>query len=204
MRSRWLLVAILAGGVAAQAQTDVAASVYGAFSGTTSGNGTTQSPSNGAGVLLELRHISNPLVGYEATYSFNQADQTYTGGGVTCGIPCGNVVTPVTEHVPANAHEITGDWIVSFKLLMVRPFLLAGGGLLVNVPSGGTTAATMTQTKGVFVYGGGVDLSVLPHLGLRFQYRGNLYSAPQLATAFSSTGAFMHTAEPMGGAYFRF
>src|ERR1700679_542899 len=118
MRIRWFLVAILtAGCVAAQAQTDVAASVYGAFTGTTSGNGTTQSPANGAGMLLELRHISNPLVGYEATYSFNQADQTYTGGGVTCGIPCGNVLTPVTVHVPANAHEVTGDWIVSFKLL---------------------------------------------------------------------------------------
>ncbi|MFP5277057.1 MAG: hypothetical protein ACLGPM_08070 [Acidobacteriota bacterium] len=52
-----------------RAQTDMAASIYGAFNGATNGNGIQQSPSNSAGILLELRHISNPLVGYEATQS---------------------------------------------------------------------------------------------------------------------------------------
>ncbi|MGA9583852.1 MAG: hypothetical protein WBQ95_00915, partial [Terracidiphilus sp.] len=66
------------GAEAAQAQTDVALSLYGAFSGTTNGNGTTQSPANSAGGMIELRHIRNPLIGYEATYSYNRANQTYT------------------------------------------------------------------------------------------------------------------------------
>jgi hypothetical protein len=41
-------------------------------------------------------------------------------------------------------------------------------------------------------------------MGLRFQYRGNLYKAPNLTTVFASTGAFTHASEPMIGAYFRF
>ena len=195
----------------ARAQTDVAASVYGAFTGTSDGNGVTQSPSNAAGALLEVRHIKNPLVGYEATYAFNRANQTYTSDTVvSCGIPCGNIGFSASTHVPSNAHEVTADWVVSFHLLNLQPFLLAGGGVLLTVPSasqsigGNTTTQTQTQTKGVIVYGGGLDYGVLPHLGLRFQYRGNLYKAAQLSTAFSSSGQFIHTAEPMIGAYFRF
>jgi hypothetical protein len=45
---------------------------------------------------------------------------------------------------------------------------------------------------------------VFPHFGLRGQYRGNLYHAPDLLKAASSTRAFAHTSEPMLGAYFRF
>jgi opacity protein-like surface antigen len=170
-----------------------------------------QSPSNAAGVLFEVRHIKNPLVGYEATYAYNRDNQSYTNTtAVPCGLPCGNAAIYPTTHIPANAHEITGDWIVSLKLLNVRPFLLAGGGLLLNVPTtaestgGNNTTQTQTQTKGVFVYGGGLDYGVLPHLGLRLQYRGNLYEAAQLSKAFSSSGQFVHTAEPMLGAYFKF
>jgi len=56
----------------------------------------------------------------------------------------------------------------------------------------------------VFVYGAGLDWGVLPHLGLRFQYRGNLYKAPDLTKLYTSTNRFTHTAQPMIGAYFRF
>jgi opacity protein-like surface antigen len=213
--SRWLGVVVLCSVLSlagfARAQTDVSASVYGAFTGTTDGNGVTQSPSDAAGVLFEVRHIKNPLVGFEATYAYNRANQSYTTDNVvTCGFPCGNTGSKLSTHIPADAHEITADWVASFKLLNLRPFVLAGGGLLLNVPSssastgGNTTTPTQTQTKGVLVYGGGLDYGVLPHLGLRFQYRGNVYKAAQLTTAFSSSGQFVHTAEPMIGAYFRF
>jgi hypothetical protein len=116
---------------------------------------------------------------------------------------------------------VTGDWVVSLKAANLRPFALAGGGLLLNMPSGGTVttttcgtvnplcsqtttvAATSTSAAGVFVYGAGLDWELLPHLGLRLQYRGNLYKAPAIANAFSSTNAFTHTAEPVIGIYFR-
>jgi opacity protein-like surface antigen len=178
------------------AQTDVALSIYGAFNGTTNGNGTAQSPSNSAGGIVELRHISNPIVGYEATYSFNRANENYS----SCGI-----VSPICseQSVKADAHEITADWVASVKLANLRPFALAGVGLLLNVPSSGQTS-TSTSTKPVFIYGAGLDWGLVPHIGLRLQYRGNLYRAPNLTKLFTSTDAFTHTAEPMIGAYFRF
>lgn len=201
-----LLLLILAAcfSLAAPAQTDVAASLYGAFTGTTNGNGTLQSPSNAAGVLFELRHISNPLVGYEATYSYNRANQNYSAASFACPVgtlpPC-NIPAPVS--VPADAHEITGDWIVSFGLANIKPFVLGGGGVLFNVPSY-SSSSTSTSTRGVFVYGAGLDFGLLPHIGLRLQYRGNLYKAPDLTKLYTSTSAFTHTAEPMIGAYLRF
>jgi opacity protein-like surface antigen len=195
----WVLLAALAllSGVAAHAQTSVALSLYGAFSGSTSGNGTVQSPSNSAGGLLELRHISNPLVGYDVTYSYNRDNQAYSQAG------CPGDACPTPAAVSANAHELSGDWVVSVRAANLRPFALGGVGLLLNEPTSGQSG-TASSTKPVFIYGAGLDWGLVPHLGLRFQYRGNLYHAPGLATAFSSTGKFTQTAEPMIGAYLKF
>jgi opacity protein-like surface antigen len=196
----------LLGVASASAQTDVAASVYGAFSGTTTGNGIQQSPSNSAGALIEVRHIANPILGFEATYSYNRANQTYgcnecvepvSGSCPTSGCPPGPPIS-----VPANAHEITADWIPSLHIANLRPFGVLGIGALLNEPARGTD--TQSQTKAVYVYGAGLDWGILPHIGLRFQYRGNLYKAPDLTTLVSSTNAFTHTAEPMVGVYFHF
>jgi hypothetical protein len=191
------------GSAAVDAETDVEVSLYGAFNGTTTGNGVAQSPSNSAGGLLEARRIAKPWIGYEGSYSFNRANQVYNQSSYVCpgALPCTFLPTAA---VSANAHEVTGDWIASLKIANLRPFALAGGGLLFNVPSGSAQAPTRTSTQGVFVYGGGGDWELLPHIGLRFQYRGNLYKAPNLTTLYTSTGAFTHTSEPVIGAYFRF
>lgn len=202
MRLQGLLLiaglAVFSGGGVAQSQTDVALSLYGAFSGTTNANGTVQSPSASAGGMIELRHIRNPLIGYEATYSYNRANQVYRSNcaDVTC-----TAIAPVT--VSANGHEISGDWVASLHLANLRPFALAGVGVLFNQPTGGQSNTT-SDTKPVFIYGAGLDLGLIPHLGLRFQYRGNLYKAPNLTQLFTSTDAFTHTSEPMIGAYLRF
>lgn len=213
---------------AAQAQTSIAASLYGAFNGSTSTdvNSSVQSPSNAAGVGLELRHIHNSFIGYEAAYSYNRANQMYsTKSYAVCGVcNAGQSWTPVS----ANAHEVTGAWVASLKAGGFRPFALAGGGVLFDVPSSGqattttlitecgggidgctpgtittNTATTNTSTKGVFVFGAGLDWALLPHLGLRLQYRGNVYKAADLTNAFTSINTFTHTAEPMIGIYFR-
>jgi opacity protein-like surface antigen len=187
--------------VGAASRTDVAVSLYGAFSGTTTGNGAQQSPANSAGGLLEVRYIKNPIFGLEGAYAFNHADRTYNSL-VSPPCPTGSTCTSLPASIKANAHEVTGDWVVSLKVANLRPFALAGGGLLLNVPSSGQTN-TGTSTKPVFVYGGGLDWGLLPHLGLRLQYRGNLYHAPNLDQLFNSTGTFTHTAEPTIGVYFR-
>jgi opacity protein-like surface antigen len=204
-------------GVASRAQTSVALGVYGAFNGTTSGDGTQQSPANQAGGLFEFRQIKNPLVGYEATYAYNRANEGLSPSASFRCTP--GICTTSTAAISDNAHEVTGDWVVSLHAASLRPFVLAGGGLLLNVPSGGTVTATTcgpdpctenttaagtrTSIEAIFSYGAGLDWELLPHLGLRFQYCGNVYKAPAIANAFSSTNAFTHNAKPVIGIYFR-
>ena len=195
-----LLLALTLPSLPAAAQTSIALSAYGAFSGTTTGHGTTQSPSNAAGVMFELRHISNPILGFEATYSYNRANEAYSQTSPpSCPINVQCAQIPVS--VPANAHEVTLDWTPSLSIANLRPFGVLGVGALFDVPTGGLSN-TGTVARAVYVYGAGLDLGILPHIGLRFQYRGNLYKAPDLSTLYSSTGAFTHTSEPMLGIYF--
>jgi opacity protein-like surface antigen len=79
-----------------------------------------------------------------------------------------------------------------------------GVGALFDVPqSGQSSVPTKTSTKAVYVYGAGLDWPVIPHFGLRFQYRGNLYKQPDVTGLFTSADKFTHTAEPMIGIYFR-
>jgi opacity protein-like surface antigen len=114
--------------------------------------------------------------------------------------PC---AAPSPAPVSANAHQVSADWIVSARLLHIRPFALAGAGLLLDVHAG-NQSSTKTTAKPVFIYGAGLGWALVPHLGLRFQYRGNLYKAPNLTRLYTSTNAFTRTAEPMIGAYLRF
>jgi opacity protein-like surface antigen len=228
MRTTWMQRAFLIIGLAAlaslaaHAQTDVAASLYGAFTGTTTGNIVSQSPANAAGGLLEVRHIAHPWFGYEGTYAYNRANQNYSFSALPLQTPCPTSGCSITTGtVSANAHEVTGDYVASVKVANFRPFAVLGGGLLLDVPSSGqettiitcgvcalsgtttSSISTSTTTKPVFVYGAGLDWGLLPHIGLRLQYRGNLYKAPDLTKIFTSTNAFTHTAEPMIGVYFR-
>jgi opacity protein-like surface antigen len=184
------------------AQTSLALSVYGAFTGATNGNSVQESPSNAAGGLFEFRHISNPILGFEGTYAFNRANQVYsTEYGCPAQGPC--PAPPSPTPVSANAHEITGDWTPSVHISNLRPFGVLGIGVLLNEPAG-SQSNTTSSDKAVYVYGAGLDWGLLPHLGLRLQYRGNLYKAPDVSRLYTSTNAFTHTAEPMIGAYFSF
>ena len=190
--------------ITCHAQTDVAASGLGAFSiGSNGGTGASQTQSNAAGALLEFRHIWNPGLSFEVTYSYNRADQVYTNNG---GVPavCVSGVCAGLPRIPvsANAHEFTADWIPSATKGAFRPFAVFGGGVLIDVPSGGQSNTT-TARKPVFVFGLGMDWAHWKRWGLRFQYRGNLYSAPLLTTQYTSTGSLMLTNEPMVGLYFR-
>jgi len=201
LSKKWLnpAIVLLCGVVfcaSGRAQTSVGLSLYGAFSGTTTNNGVQESPSNSPGGLIELRHISNPIFGFEGTYSYNRVDTSFRCTTGNC--PILNQAT-----VSSNAHEITVDWIPSVHMGNLRPFGVLGLGLLLNYPSG-DQPFTSSSIGGVYVYGAGLDWGILPHLGLRFQYRGNLNKPPDLSKLYTSSKDFRHTAEPMIGAYFSF
>lgn len=203
-----LAAAICASG---QSQTDIALSLYGAFTNsTTPGNSDffRVNPAASAGGLLEFRHISNPLFGWEATYSFRRANEVYDELVYVPAVcaPSGCPVIPYpTYAVSANAQEFTADWVPSAKIASLRPFAILGTGILMTQPVSGQPGTAGT-TQPAFVYGAGLDWGFARHLGVRIQFRGNLYRPPGIAPPNNTNHniGFMHTAEPAIGLYYKF
>ncbi len=180
-------------------QTDIGVSGYEVFTSGSSGNGTQQTPSNSAGGMLELRHIVNSLVGYELTFSFNPAKQAYAPKTGACGLACQNPPTTIT----ANASEVAIDYVVSHKVGSLRPFVVGGLGFFMMFP-GETLYGNNTSVRPAYIFGGGVDWNVNAKFGVRLQYRGNYYNAPNISSIYPATGVMTHSLEPMGGVYYRF
>lgn len=199
-------VAVLFGGATVQAQTDVALSAYRTIASSTTGFGTKQTPTDSEGGLFEWRHIANPLVGYEFEVSFNPANQSYISPSATpptC-FPTGTTGSTCPQlEVSGKATQFGGVWVVSKKLGNVRPFALGGAGFIITVP-GQSPYSVNSVMRPDFIYGGGVDWSFLPHLGLRVQVRGNMSKAPNLSDIFNSTTRYTQVYEPMGGVFYRF
>ncbi|WP_185827266.1 outer membrane beta-barrel protein [Edaphobacter aggregans] len=190
-------------------QTDMALSIYGAFTNsTTPGNSNFYriNPAASAGGLLEFRRISSPFLGWQASYSFRRANEVYDEFIAQPAFGCGNTVCPnPTYAVSANAQQFTVGWVPSGNFGSLRPFGLLGVGLLLNQPVSGQSGTTNT-TQPAFVYGAGFDWGFARHAGLRLQYRGNLYKAPGIVPPNNTNPniGFMHTAEPVIGAYYKF
>jgi opacity protein-like surface antigen len=184
---------------AAHAQLDVSTSYYEAFTGSTSGTGTKQTPADSGGVMVEARYLINRVAGFGMSYSYNHANQSFAPNGADCGYTCANPVTSLT----AKANEISLDWVPSMKFGNIRPFAIGGVGFFITSP-GNSTYEVNTVVRPVYVVGGGFDFSVISHLGIRVQYRDNLYKAPDLSALYPSTGAFTSSSEPTGGLFYRF
>ncbi len=180
--------------------------------------GTEQSPANQAGGLFEFRHIKNPLVGYEATYSYNRGDQGFSNFPLP---PCPTSgCTVSTASIADNAHEVTGDWVCRFtgRTCAIRACWWRA---LLNVPSGGTvTTTTCSSTNPIWQpeHIGCCDPHLCPRcfylrgwpgLGIATAHRPpvsisreSIQSARDCPMLFPSTNAFTHTSEPVIGILF--
>jgi opacity protein-like surface antigen len=179
------------------AETDAGVSFYRTFTGSTSGHGTLQTPSNDYGGMIELRHIQSPLVGYEVAYSFNKANQGLAPDPGACGYVCS--YTP--ETVNADADQVGLDWIASMKRGDISPFAVGGLGFFIAVPTQNEPNYN-TVVRLMYTYGAGIDVGILPHAGLRVQYRDDLYKAPDVDENYGATDAFTQTGEATVGVYF--
>ncbi len=178
------LLAGLAGITAAacQAQTSVALGLYGAFNGATSGRrheAKSSQPGGRAGRTPADQKSAGRLRVHVLVQSSRPGNLLLSR---LPSPPCPMTGCPVsTASYFEQRPRSDGDWVVSFRAANLRPFALAGGGLLLNMPSGGTVttttcgtvnplcsrtttaAATSTSVAGVFVYGAGLDWELLPH-----------------------------------------
>jgi opacity protein-like surface antigen len=187
------------GASAGHAQFDLSANFFEAFNGSSSGTGTKETLTNGTGGMVEARYFFKPLAGVGASYSYNHESLTLSPNGTQCALACANPTTKLS----AKAEEIAFDWVPSVKVGKIRAFALGGAGILLTLP-GPSVPEVSGVVRPAFVFGGGVDFSLSPHIGARLQYRDNLYKAPNPYPLYPATGSYMSSSEPMGGLFYRF
>ena len=189
-----------------QDRYDVSINGMGALSNQSSGNQVLQKPTQGFAVLAtgEVRLTSRFALQVNAGHLDNS--QKYTTGTLDYRIQ--STVTEFSGALVGRLYQ-TEKW---------KPFLFGGAGALFFNPNNTTIIDTnpVTPTENpenigavrvsevVFLYGGGVDHPLLPHLSLRLQYRGLIYSAPNFQVPNLFTGQHGHIAEPSVGLVFRF
>ena len=196
----WFCLASLAGlmlSSAAQAQkaltnNDLSFDGLYQFTSTASGNGIIDRTSKSAGAAAWFRHSYHWWLGYEAGYGYSRYTEYYTGQAF--GI----------QH---NQHEFSGSYYVHgpHTLAGIQPFAVAGISAVIFSPSLNGGQNVSWQARPGLNYGAGLNVPLLTsYFGLRLEYRGVYYKAPDFGQANLTTNAWRNTSEPMAGVYFRF
>jgi|SRR5208282_3824583 len=180
---------------AQELRNEVTVQGSGFFQKQTTAGGITNEPTNSGGVMAGYRFNLKTWFAVEGDYDYFRNHQTFLGSSGT-------------TFMPMNVHAATGTAI--FKLpafempavKVVSPFVLAGGGAMFFDPR--RSAANNEQTRGAFVYGGGVDVPMSKNFLLRAQYRGFVYKIPDFEMTSLKVDRYTHSAVPSVGLVFTF
>jgi hypothetical protein len=170
---------------------DISLSVFGQFTSTVTGNGITQRTSNSAGAQAAFRHTYHWWLGFEGAYGYTRFTEFYSNRPFSY------------QH---NLHEFSGSYLVQgHKFFGFEPFATVGISALIFSPSLNGGQGVPWQGKPALNYGVGVNYALISsHFGVRAQYRGIYYKAPDFSRSYLMTGASRQTSEPMVGLYVRF
>ncbi len=170
--------------------SDIAVSAFGQFSPTVNGNGIGLNTTDSVGGQAAFRHSYHWWLGFEGSYSYTRFAEIYS-----------NQRFPI-QH---NTHEFAGSYLVTMPSFIIHPFAFAGVSALVFSPTlnGGQNASW--QGEPAFNFGAGINQALLTsHFGIRLQYRGVYYKAPDFGQALLDTGRSRLTSEPMVGIFLKF
>jgi len=169
----------------------------GLFPMAASGNGTSYSATDTAGVLGTYRYHLNHWISLEGAYGYNMNSQKYS-------------LASGAFRIQSGIHQFTGNLVLnlpSHRHSRLNPYLLVGGGALLFSPTSNqfnTISSAQSQTRGVFSYGAGLNYGIYKGLSLRAEYRGLVYSTPDFGFGALSTNSVTHAALPTVGLSFRF
>lgn len=169
----------------------------GLFTSSTTGNGTDYSATNSGGFLGTYRYHLNRWISLEGAYGYSVNTQKYS-------------LSSSAFRIQSGLHDFTGSVVMNLPSRnhsRINPYLLVGGGALRFAPTSNqfnTVSNAQGQTKGVFVYGAGVNYAIYKSLSLRAEYRGLIYSTPDFGFGALATNSVTHTAVPSIGLSFRF
>ena len=160
----------------------------GFFTKETTTSGITNKPTYSGGLLAGYRFNINRWLAAEGDYDFFSNSQKYATS--SAGFTAQTYV-----------HAVTGTAVIKLPAYrLIKPFVLAGGGVLVFDPR--NTTLIDRQTRGAFVYGGGFDISLVRHVALRTQYRGFVYKVPDFEVNQLRMDKYTHAAVPSAGLVF--
>jgi opacity protein-like surface antigen len=181
--------------VAQDGRSEISVQATGLFTKDSDNNGIQNQATQSGGFLVGYRHGLNRWLAAEANYGYSRNTQIYTTG-------------LASARVQSNVHEITGAAVVKLpQFARVQPFVLSGGGILVFDPTnnaGTSLVGASRQPRGTFLYGAGVDYSLMTHLALRGEYRGFVYQVPDFDVSRLNPDSWTHVAQPSAGIVFRF
>lgn len=167
----------------------------GFFTKDSNGNGISQHATDTGGFLVGYRYHFNRWIAAEANYGWDRNTQQ-------------NLTSTGAFNLQANVHTATADAVVTLPgSERINPYVLAGAGALVFDPTnnaGQSVPGALRQAKAAFVYGGGVDFTIVSHVALRAEYRGYVYNRPDFQLAGLDSNVTAHTAVPSAGLVFRF
>ena len=151
------------------------------------------SATQSGGFLAGYSYQFTKWAGVEGNYGFTRNTQNYTGSAALSSIR-------------ADIHEVTGAFVLHIPLRFanVRPYGLGGGGALVFDPTESGSGSAVRETRGTFVYGGGLDVDLARNFGVRAEYRGLVYKTPDFSLSNLNVDKFSHVAQPSVGFFFRF
>ena len=168
------------------------------FTQSSGGNSWTQNATETGGLLAAYRYHLNRWLSVEAAYGY--ARNTQKSATDTYGF--GQQV---------NLHQMTAGLVVNLPVARrwkISPYLIAEGGGLIFDPTGNsygiTSGSIQRQTKGTFVYGGGMNLAITKRIALRAEYRGLVYHTPDFQLASLGSGNLTQSGQPSIGLVFRF
>ena len=128
--------------VAQDSRSEISVQGTGFFTKDSDNNGIHNQATQSGGFLVGYRYAIRRWLAAEANYGYTRNTQSYTTG-------------LASARVQSNVHEITGAAVATVPYFgRLRPFVLAGGGVLVFDPvnnAGVTVIGASTQTRPVRV-----------------------------------------------------
>jgi opacity protein-like surface antigen len=146
------------------------------------------------GLLVGYSYQFNRWAGAEGNYGYTRNTQNFLGSFGQSSIQ-------------TDVHEVTGSFVahVPVSIASVRPYALAGAGALIFDPTDRFAInGVERQTKPTFVYGGGVNFDLTRNFGVRAEYRGLLFKAPDFSVNSLNLDKVTHLAQPSVGFFIRF
>lgn len=175
---------------------DLAASVNGRYQQTvTDQRPALTNPTEGLGVLVNVREQVVPWFGLEMNYGYNRYSERFNSAATGAAI----------GRLQQDQHEATAGYILHIKAPAVQPFITLGGGAI-NFRGTKANPQFDNQWRGTYMYEVGFDFvsRKSPHFGVRIQEHGLFYKAPDFHVASLRSNGYVHQAMPSAGVFFRF